>query len=83
MAAHVPHVVADLYGLAQAAYDFTVYLRGELPGTAGQAPHVSTKQIAVPRCIALEQTKALWFQAVSEAKPRQGQVLRAYARSSR
>jgi alkylation response protein AidB-like acyl-CoA dehydrogenase len=71
-------------GLAQAAYDFTVaYLRGELKG----APPVKrrafpTKQIAVAEMrILLEQTKALWFQAISEARPNPAKelVLRAYA----
>jgi alkylation response protein AidB-like acyl-CoA dehydrogenase len=71
-------------GLAQAAYDFTIqYLRGEMPG----APPVKrrmypTKQIAVAEMrVMLEQTKALWFQAVSEARPNptKDQLLRAYA----
>jgi alkylation response protein AidB-like acyl-CoA dehydrogenase len=83
-----PHMFLTLsptyMGLAQASYDFTVaYLRGELPG----APPVKrrmypTKQIAVAEMrIMLEQTKALWFQAVSEARadPTSEQVLRAYA----
>jgi alkylation response protein AidB-like acyl-CoA dehydrogenase len=83
-----PHMFLTLsptyMGLAQAAYDFTVaYLRGELPG----APPVKrrmfpTKQIAVAEMrIMLEQTKALWFQAVREARanPSKEQVLRAYA----
>ena len=41
-----------------------------------------TKQIAVAEMhIQLEQTKALWFQAISEARPNptKEQVLRAYA----
>ena len=83
-----PHMFLTLtpayMGLAQAAYDFTVnYLRGELPG----APPVkrrmySTKQLAVADMrIMLEQTKAIWFQAMSEAAPNptKEQVLRAYA----
>jgi alkylation response protein AidB-like acyl-CoA dehydrogenase len=83
-----PHMFLTLsptyMGLAQAAYDFTVsYLRGEMPG----APPVkrrmfATKQVAVAEMrIALEQTKALWFQAISEARadPSKSQVLRAYA----
>jgi alkylation response protein AidB-like acyl-CoA dehydrogenase len=83
-----PHMFLTLsptyMGLAQAAYDFTVaYLRGELPG----APPVKrrmypTKQIAVAEMrIMLEQTKALWYHAVSEARaePTKQQVLRAYA----
>jgi alkylation response protein AidB-like acyl-CoA dehydrogenase len=84
LAAHVPHAVADLHGLAQAAYDFTVaYLRGELPGTAPTRRRMyPTKQVAVAEMrVMLEQTKALWFQAVSEARanPSKEQVLRAYA----
>src|SRR5205085_1271353 len=71
-----PHMFLTLaptyMGLAQAAYDFTVrYLRGEAPG----APPVKrrmypTKQIAVAQMqIKLEQVKAIWFQAVTEARP--------------
>jgi alkylation response protein AidB-like acyl-CoA dehydrogenase len=83
-----PHMFLTLsptyMGLAQAAYDFTIrYLRGEMPG----APPVKrrmfpTKQIAVAEMhVMLEQTKALWFQAISEARanPSKEQVLRAYA----
>jgi len=83
-----PHMFLTLsptyMGLAQAAYDFAVlYLRGELPGTPPVKRRMfPTKQIAVAEMhIALEQTKALWFQAVSEARadPTKSQVLRAYA----
>jgi alkylation response protein AidB-like acyl-CoA dehydrogenase len=83
-----PHMFLTLsptyMGLAQAAYDFTVrYLRGELPGTPPVKRRMfPTKQIAVAEMrIVLEQTKALWFQAVSEARanPDKEQVLRAYA----
>jgi alkylation response protein AidB-like acyl-CoA dehydrogenase len=83
-----PHMFLTLsptyMGLAQAAYDFTVaYLRGELPGTPPvKRRKFPTKQIAVAEMrIMLEQTKALWFQAVSEARadPAPEQVLRAYA----
>jgi len=83
-----PHMFLTLsptyLGLAQAAYDFTVsYLRGELPGTPPVKRRMfPTKQIAVAEMrIVLEQTKALWFQAVSEARanPSKEQVLRAYA----
>ncbi len=83
-----PHMFMTLsptyMGLAQAAYDFTVkYLRGEWPGL----PQVKrrmypTKQIAVAQMrVMLEQTKALWFQAISEAcaDPTREQVVRAYA----
>jgi alkylation response protein AidB-like acyl-CoA dehydrogenase len=83
-----PHMFLTLsptyLGLGQAAYDFTVrYLRGELPGTPPLKRRMyPTKQIAVAQMrVMLEQTKALWFQAVSEARahPTKEQVLRAYA----
>src|ERR1700737_4389518 len=83
-----PHMFLTLsptyMGLAQAAYDFTVaYLRGEMPGTPPVKRRMfPTKQIAVAEMhVTLEQTKALWFQAISEARanPSKEQVLRAYA----
>ena len=83
-----PHMFLTLsptyMGLAQAAYDFTIsYLRGELPGTPPVKRRMyPTKQIAVAEMrIMLEQTKALWFQAISEARanPSPEEVLRAYA----
>ncbi|MFL6799862.1 MAG: acyl-CoA dehydrogenase family protein [Xanthobacteraceae bacterium] len=83
-----PHMFLTLsptyMGLAQAAYDFTIaYLRGELPGMPPVKRRMfATKQIAVAEMhIMLEQTKALWFQAISEAcaNPTKAQVLRAYA----
>jgi len=83
-----PHMFLTLsptyMGLAQAAYDFTIrYLRGEVPGTPPVKRRMfPTKQIAVAEMqVMLEQTKALWFQAVSEARanPSKEQVLRAYA----
>jgi alkylation response protein AidB-like acyl-CoA dehydrogenase len=83
-----PHMFLTLspsyMGLAQAAYDFTVrYLRGEVPGTPPVKRRMyPTKQIAVADMrIKLEQTKALWFQAVTEAcaNPSKEQLLRAYA----
>lgn len=83
-----PHMFMTLtpsyMGLAQAAYDFTVaYLRGEYPGLPPVKRRMyPTKQIAVAEMrIMLEQTKALWFQAISEARanPTKDQVLRAYA----
>ena len=83
-----PHMFLTLsptyMGLAQAAYDFTVrYLRGEMPGAPpASAAAASVKQLAVAEMrIKLEQIKALWFQAVSEARvdPTQDQRLRAYA----
>jgi alkylation response protein AidB-like acyl-CoA dehydrogenase len=83
-----PHMFLTLsptyMGLAQAAYDFTIaYLRGELPGTpAVKRRMFPTKQIAVAEMrIVLEQTKSVWFQAISEARanPSKEQLLRAYA----
>jgi alkylation response protein AidB-like acyl-CoA dehydrogenase len=83
-----PHMFLTLspayMGLAQAAYDFTVaYLRGEAPGMPPVKRRMyPTKQIAVAEMrIMLEQTKALWFQAITEARPNptKEQVLRAYA----
>jgi alkylation response protein AidB-like acyl-CoA dehydrogenase len=83
-----PHMFLTLsstyMGLSQAAYDFTVaYLRGELPGTPPVKRRMyPTKQIAVAEMrVMLEQTKALWLQAISEARanPTKEQVLRAYA----
>jgi len=83
-----PHMFLTLsptyMGLAQAAYDFTIaYLRGELPGTPPVKRRMfPTKQIAVAEMrVMLEQTKTLWFQAISEARanPSKEQVLRAYA----
>jgi alkylation response protein AidB-like acyl-CoA dehydrogenase len=83
-----PHMFLTLsptyMGLAQAAYDFTVaYLRGELKGVPPVKRRAfPTKQIAVAEMrIVLEQTKALWFQAISEARPNPAKelVLRAYA----
>jgi len=72
-----PHMFMTLtpayMGIAQAAYDFTVsYLRGELPGTPPVKRRMyPTKQLAVAQMrMMLEQTKALWFQSISEAKPR-------------
>jgi alkylation response protein AidB-like acyl-CoA dehydrogenase len=82
-----PHMFLTLsptyMGLAQAAYDFTVtYLRGEWPGAPVKRRMYPTKQIAVAQMrIMLESTKALWFQAISEARadPSHEEVLRAYA----
>jgi alkylation response protein AidB-like acyl-CoA dehydrogenase len=83
-----PHMFMTLsptyMGLAQAAYDFTVkYLRGEWPGMPPVKRRMyPTKQIAVAEMrVMLEQTKALWFQAISEARPdpSKEQVLRAWA----
>ena len=83
-----PHMFMTLtpsyMGLAQAAYDFTVaYLRGEVPGTPPVKRRMyPTKQIAVAEMrIMLEQTKALWFQVISEAgpDPSREQLLRAWS----
>src|SRR5215475_728288 len=83
-----PHMFLTLspsyMGLAQASYDFAVrYLRGEMPGTPPVKRRMyPTKQIAVAQMqIKLEQIKAVWFQAVTEARanPSKEQVLRAYA----
>ena len=83
-----PHMFLTLsptyLGLAQAAYDFTVsYLRGEVPGApSGKRRGSAVKQLAAAEMrIKLEQAKALWFQAVSDAHvdPTSEQRLRAYA----
>lgn len=83
-----PHMFLTLsptyMGLAQATYDFTVqYLRGETPGMPPVKRRMyPTKQIAVAQMkIMLEQTKTLWFQAISEAgpNPSKDQVMRAWA----
>lgn len=71
-----PHMFMTLtpayMGIAQACYDFTVaYLRGEVPGTPPVKRRMyPTKQLAVAQMrVMLEQTKAIWFQAISEARP--------------
>ena len=71
-----PHMFMTLtptyMGIAQACYDFVVaYLRGEVPGMPPVKRRMyPTKQIAVAEMkLMLEQTKALWFQAISEARP--------------
>jgi alkylation response protein AidB-like acyl-CoA dehydrogenase len=83
-----PHMFLTLsptyMGLAQAAHDFCVrYLRGEQPGTPPVKRRMyPTKQIAVAQMrVMLEQTKALWFQAITDAgpDPSKEQVLRALA----
>jgi alkylation response protein AidB-like acyl-CoA dehydrogenase len=83
-----PHMFLTLsptyMGLAQAAYDFAVqYLRGEAPGTPPVKRRMfPTKQIAIAEMrIMLEQTKAIWFQSITEARanPTKDQILRAYA----
>lgn len=83
-----PHMFMTLtptyMGIAQAAYDFTVrYLRGEVPGMPPVKRRMyPTKQIAVAEMrIMLEQTKALWFQAMSDARPdpSKDMILRAWS----
>jgi alkylation response protein AidB-like acyl-CoA dehydrogenase len=83
-----PHMFLTLsptyMGLAQAAYDFCVrYLRGEQPGTPPVKRRMyPTKQIAVAQMrVMLEATKALWFQAITEAgpDPSKDAILRALA----
>jgi alkylation response protein AidB-like acyl-CoA dehydrogenase len=83
-----PHMFMTLtpsyMGIAQAAYDFTIkYLRGEVEGTGPvKRRQFATKQIAVAQMrIMLEQTKSIWYQAMSEAcpNPSKDQLLRAWA----
>jgi alkylation response protein AidB-like acyl-CoA dehydrogenase len=83
-----PHMFSTLsptyMGIAQAAYDFTVqYLRGEVAGTPPVKRRMyPTKQIAVAEMrIRLEQTRALFLRAASEAKvdPTKDERLRCYA----
>src|SRR5260370_1291172 len=83
-----PHMFLTLsptyVGLAQGAYDFTVrYLRGEVPGTPPVKRRMyPTKQIALAQIqIKSDQVKALWLQAIPEARanPTKEQLLRAYA----
>ena len=70
-------------GIAQASYDFTVkYLRGEWPGVPDKRRGMAVKQGNVARMtLMLEQTKALWFQALADARidPSREQMLRMYA----
>lgn len=83
-----PHMFMTLtpsyMGIAQACYDFTVaYLRGEVPGMPPVKRRMfPTKQITVAEMrVTLEQTKALWFQAISEARPdpSKDSLMRAWA----
>ena len=83
-----PHMFMTLcptyLGMAQAAFDFTVgYLRGDMPGAPGPALRASPgKQLAVGEMrIKLEQAKALFYRAISEARidPPKESRLRAYA----
>ena len=71
-------------GIAQACYDFTIaYLRGEIDGMPPVKRRMySTKQLAVAQMrVMLEQTKALWFQVISEARPdpSKNSLMRAWA----
>ena len=82
-----PHMFLTLcptyMGIAQAAYDFTVaYLRGEVEGIPVRRRMYPTKQITVAEMwIKLQQTWALFKQAVSEARvdPAKEDRLRAFA----
>ena len=83
-----PHMFMTLtpsyMGIAQAAYDFTIrYLRGEQPGTPPIKRRMyATKQLAVAEMqIMLEQTKSLWFQSITEARPNPSKaaLMRAWA----
>ncbi|MGB0439644.1 MAG: acyl-CoA dehydrogenase family protein [Paracoccaceae bacterium] len=83
-----PHMFMTLtpsyMGIAQAAYDFTVsYLRGEIPGMPPVKRRMfPTKQMAVAQMrVMLEQTKSIWFQSISEAKPNPSRdsIMRAWA----
>ena len=83
-----PHMFMTLtpsyMGIAQAAYDFTIrYLRGEQPGTPPVKRRMyATKQLAVAQMkIMLEQTKSLWFQAITGARPNPSKdaLMRAWA----
>lgn len=83
-----PHMFMTLtpsyMGIAQACYDFTVsYLRGEIEGMAPVKRRMHpTKQLGIAQMrLMLEQTKALWFQVISEARPdpSKGSLMRAWA----
>jgi alkylation response protein AidB-like acyl-CoA dehydrogenase len=83
-----PHMFVSLtpsyLGISQAAFDFTVaYLRGEAEGAppAGGARHSAAKQMAIAEMrIKLEQSKALWWRIMHEARlnPTKEERLRAY-----
>ncbi len=83
-----PHMFLTLtpayIGIAQAACDFTVaYLRGEVPGQKGdkRRGNAVKQHNLAEMYLRLEQTKALWFQTISEARvdPPQDMMLRAFA----
>ena len=64
-------VVAGLGASVMGAQGVVLCLRGEQPGTPPvKRRQYATKQIAVAQMrVTLEATKALWFQAVTEAGP--------------
>ena len=82
-----PHMFMTLtptyLGIMQGAFDFTVsYLRGEIPGMPViRRMHAVKQQSLAQMRIMLEQTKSIWFQAVSEAgvDPEKEERMRAYA----
>jgi alkylation response protein AidB-like acyl-CoA dehydrogenase len=85
---HFPHLMITLspsyMGLAQGAYGFTVdYPRGRVPGQPPADRRMyATKRMAFARMYAkLAQTRALWWQALMEAKPfrSKAKVMRMYA----
>jgi alkylation response protein AidB-like acyl-CoA dehydrogenase len=82
---HMFFTLAPTYmGIAQGACDFTVaYLRGEVPNTPPVKRRMyPTKQIAVAEMhIKLEQTRALFLRAISDARVDPGKEarLRVYA----
>ena len=82
---HMFMTLAPTYmGLAQAAYDFTVkYLRGEVEGMPPiKRRQFPTKQLATAEMfVKLEQTRALFLRAISEAKqdPSKEERMRAWA----
>lgn len=82
---HMFFTLASTYmGITQAAYDFTIkYLRGEVEGfPSNEQRRRSIKQFNVAHMfIMLEQTKAIFYRVINEAKvnPSKAERLRAYA----
>jgi alkylation response protein AidB-like acyl-CoA dehydrogenase len=80
---HMFMTLAPTYmGLAEAAYDFTVaYLRGEVPGMPPVKRRMfATKQLAVAEMfVTLEQTRALFHRAISDARVDPGKPARMRA----
>src|SRR5262245_24242328 len=71
-----PHVSplsfsATFLGLAQAAYDYALaYLTGQVPGAPGLRTELPAKGHAVAEMLfALESARALYYRAISEARP--------------